>query len=71
MKDKIITAVIFFLSFAAGSTVGNVISHFIWPQKSHVCRCETCRAVRRAEAAAAVDSVVRERIVISINGREQ
>jgi hypothetical protein len=50
MKDKIIIGIIFLMAFAIGSTIGNVISHFIWPQKRHLCQCEYCKTMRQREA---------------------
>ncbi len=67
MKDKIIIGIIFLLAFAIGSTIGNVISHFIWPQKRHLCQCEYCKTVRQREAVEVIDSIIHERIVINVN----
>ena len=67
MKDKIIIGIIFIISFAIGSTIGNVISHFIWPQKRHLCQCEYCKTVRQREAVEVIDSIIHERIVINVN----
>ena len=67
MKDKIIIGIIFLLAFAIGSTIGNVISHFIWPQKRHLCQCEYCKTMRQREAVEVIDSIIHERIVINVN----
>ena len=67
MKDKIIIGIIFLISFAIGSTIGNVISYFIWPQKRHLCQCEYCKIVRQREAVEVIDSIIHERIVINVN----
>ena len=67
MKDKIIIGIIFIISFAIGSTIGNVISHFIWPQKCHLCQCEYCKTMRQREAVEVIDSIIHERIVINVN----
>lgn len=66
MKDKIIIGFIFLMAFAIGSTIGNVISYFIWPPKRHLCECEYCKTVRQREAVEIVDSIIHERIVINI-----
>lgn len=67
MKDKIINGIIFLMAFAIGSTIGNVISHFIWPQKRHLCQCEYCKTMRQREAVEVIDSIIHERIVINVN----
>jgi hypothetical protein len=67
MKDKIIIGIIFLMAFAIGSTIGNVISHFIWPQKRHLCQCEYCKTMRQREAVEVIDSIIHERIVINVN----
>lgn len=67
MKDKIIIGIIFLMAFAIGSTIGNVISHFIWPQNRHLCQCEYCKIVRQREAVEVIDSIIHERIVINVN----
>jgi len=67
MKDKIIIGIIYLMAFAIGSTIGNVISHFIWPQKRHLCQCEYCKTVRQREAVEVIDSIIHERIVINVN----
>lgn len=67
MKDKIITGFIFFMAFVVGTTIGNVISHFICPETRHLCECEYCKTVRQREALEIVDSIIHERIVININ----
>ncbi len=67
MKDKIIIGIIFIISFAIGSTIGNVISYFICPQKRHLCQCEYCKTVRQREAVEVIDSIIHERIVINVN----
>lgn len=67
MKDKIIIGIIFLMAFAIGSMIGNVISHFIWPQKRHLCQCEYCKTVRQREAVEVIDSIIHERIVINVN----
>lgn len=67
MKDKIIIDIIFLMAFAIGSTIGNVISHFIWPQKRHLCQCEYCKTMRQREAVEVIDSIIHERIVINVN----
>ena len=70
MKEKVVFGLIWLVAFAAGSTVGNVVSHFAFPHPRHMCECDYCKAVRKQEAVEVVDSIVRERIVISI-GREE
>ena len=67
MKDKIIIGIIFIISFAIGSTIGNVISYFIRPPKRHLCQCEYCKTVRQREAVEVIDSIINERIVINVN----
>ena len=67
MKDKIIIGIIFIISVAIGSTIGNVISYFIWPPKRHLCQCEYCKIVRQREAVEVIDSIIHERIVINVN----
>lgn len=67
MKDKIIIGIIFIISFAIGSTIGNVINYFIWPPKRHLCQCEYCKIVRQREAVEVIDSIIHERIVINVN----
>lgn len=70
MKDKVIMGFIFLMSFTIGTTLGNVISHFIWPHPRHLCECEYCKTVRQQEALEVVDSIIHERIVININKEE-
>lgn len=67
MKDKIIVGIIFVLAFAIGTTIGNVISYFIWPHSRHLCQCEYCKTVRQRESIEVIDSIIHERIVININ----
>ena len=67
MKDKVIIGIIFLMAFAIGSTIGNVISYFIWPPKRHLCQCEYCKIVRQREAVEVIDSIIHERIVINVN----
>ena len=65
MKDKIVVGIIFVLAFAIGTTIGNVISYF-----RHICQCEYCKTVRQREAVEIVDSIIHERIVISVNKQD-
>lgn len=70
MKNKIIMGFIFLMAFAIGSTIGNVISHFIWPYPHHLCECEYCKTVRQREAVEVVDSIIHDRIVINVTKEE-
>ena len=66
MKRYLIIGFVFIVAFAIGSTIGNVISHFICPQQRHLCECEYCKTVRQREAVEVIDSIIHERIVINV-----
>ncbi len=70
MKRNLIIGFVFLVAFAIGSTIGNIISHFIWPYPHHLCECEYCKTVRQREAIEVIDSIIHERIVINIDNEE-
>lgn len=58
-----------------GSVMGTLMAHiliaifsFTPPSKRHLCTCEYCKTVRQREAVEVIDSIIKERIVINING---
>lgn len=64
-----------FVGFFVGAFVGTMIAHIILAafdytlsSKRHLCTCDYCKTVRQREAVEVLDSIIKERIVINING---
>lgn len=64
-----------YIGIFVGALIGTLIGHifiavicYVPPSKRHLCTCDYCKTVRQMEAVEVLDSVIKERIVITVNG---